>query len=110
MQYTKFPYSVSGLEPIVWKQAKLDNPHPDKLIPTPLIGFQELARRTKCQEYETKQHQQRLDVILVIPFLLIHLSCYFLSVILTEFSAHVKIWLRIPILTQKIPELSYEIT
>ncbi|KAG8200445.1 hypothetical protein JTE90_000527 [Oedothorax gibbosus] len=53
----------AGIEPIVWKQAKLDNPHPDKLIPKPLIGFQELSRRTKCQEYETKQHQKRLDII-----------------------------------------------
>lgn len=75
--YVKLHNSVSGIEPIVWKQAKLDNPHPDKLIPTPLIGFQELSRRTKCQEYETKQHQQRLDVILVILFLLIHLRWYF---------------------------------
>lgn len=75
--YVKLHHSVLGIEPIVWKQAKLDNPHPDKLIPTPLIGFQELSRRTKCQEYETKQHQQRLDVILVILFVLIHLHWYF---------------------------------
>ncbi|KAF8783087.1 nucleoporin p54-like [Argiope bruennichi] len=53
----------AGLEPIVWKQAKLDNPDPEKLIPVPLIGFQELSRRTKCQEYETKQHQKRLEII-----------------------------------------------
>ncbi|GFY60525.1 nucleoporin p54 [Trichonephila inaurata madagascariensis] len=53
----------TGLEPIVWKQAKLDNPDPEKLIPVPLIGFQELSRRTKCQEYETKQHQKRLEII-----------------------------------------------
>ncbi|GIY16176.1 nucleoporin p54 [Caerostris extrusa] len=53
----------AGLEPIVWKQSKLDNPDPEKLIPTPLIGFQELSRRTKCQEYETKQHQKRLEII-----------------------------------------------
>ncbi|KFM79340.1 Nuclear pore complex protein Nup54, partial [Stegodyphus mimosarum] len=53
----------AGIEPIVWKQAKLDNPDPEKLIPVPLIGFQELSRRMKCQEYETKQHQKRLDII-----------------------------------------------
>lgn len=52
-----------GIEPVVWKQAKLDNPNPEKLIPVPLIGFHELSRRMKCQEYETKQHQKRLDVI-----------------------------------------------
>lgn len=53
----------SGIEPIVWKQAKLDNPNPEKLIPVPLIGFQELSRRMKSQELETKQHQKRLDII-----------------------------------------------
>ncbi|XP_054719513.1 nucleoporin p54-like [Uloborus diversus] len=53
----------AGIEPIIWKQAKIDNPDPEKLIPVPLIGFQELSRRMKCQDYETKQHQKRLDII-----------------------------------------------
>ncbi|XP_042897959.1 nucleoporin p54 [Parasteatoda tepidariorum] len=60
-QYIENP--PAGIEPIVWKQANLDNPDPGKLIPVPLIGFQELSRRMKFQEYETKQHQKRLDII-----------------------------------------------
>lgn len=77
-----------GIEPIVWKQAKLDNPDPEKLIPVPLIGFQELSRRMKCQEYETKQHQKRLDVIITfILFLSLYLNkfiCFQLILLLKD--------------------------
>lgn len=60
----------------MWKQAKLDNPDPEKLIPTPLIGFQELSRRMKCQDYETKQHQKRLDVIILLFLNIFSLAFY----------------------------------
>jgi len=54
--------SFSGINPLLWQQAILDNPDPEKLIPVPLIGFKELHMRFKFQEQQTKLHQQRLDV------------------------------------------------
>ncbi|XP_013783741.1 nuclear pore complex protein Nup54-like [Limulus polyphemus] len=53
----------AGIDPLLWQQAKMDNPDPDHLIPVPMIGFTELHRRIKAQEQETKQHQERLDII-----------------------------------------------
>ncbi|KAM4674239.1 nucleoporin p54-like isoform 3-T3 [Amazona ochrocephala] len=53
----------AGVDPIIWEQAKVDNPDPDKLIPVPLVGFKELLRRLKVQDQMTKQHQTRLDII-----------------------------------------------
>lgn len=53
---------VAGINPLLWQQAILDNPDPERLIPVPMIGFRELHRRLKFQEQQTKLHQQRLDV------------------------------------------------
>ncbi|XP_009639815.2 nucleoporin p54 [Egretta garzetta] len=53
----------AGVDPIIWEQAKVDNPDPDKLIPVPMVGFKELLRRLKVQDQMTKQHQTRLDII-----------------------------------------------
>ena len=47
---------------MIWQQAKLDNPDPDRLIPVPMIGFSELHKRLKHQEHQTQLHQTRLDV------------------------------------------------
>lgn len=52
-----------GIDALLWQQAKLDNPDPERLIPVPIIGFAELRRRFKLQEHEIKQHQNRLDII-----------------------------------------------
>ncbi|KAL8558456.1 hypothetical protein ACOMHN_052273 [Nucella lapillus] len=52
-----------GLDPLLWRQAKLDNPDPENLIPVAMVGFRELQQRLKHQEEETKLHQQRLDVV-----------------------------------------------
>lgn len=52
-----------GIDTLLWEQAKLDNPDPERLIPVPMIGFAELRRRFKLQEHEIKQHQCRLDAI-----------------------------------------------
>ncbi|KAL3178226.1 hypothetical protein MRX96_038738 [Rhipicephalus microplus] len=52
-----------GIDSLLWEQAKLDNPDPERLIPVPMIGFAELRRRFKLQEHEIKQHQCRLDAI-----------------------------------------------
>ena len=54
-------YIISGIDPRLWKQAQLDNPHPEKYIPVPMIGFEEVRWRMKCQEQETKLHQAFLD-------------------------------------------------
>nr|KAG5707790.1 hypothetical protein BaRGS_015950 [Batillaria attramentaria] len=53
----------AGVDPLLWRQAKLDNPDPERLVPVPMVGFRELQRRLKHQEEETRLHQQRLDVI-----------------------------------------------
>ena len=53
----------AGIDPLLWQQAKLDNPDPEKLIPVPMIGFSELHKRLKHQQQQTKMHQSRLDVI-----------------------------------------------
>ncbi|KAJ8286654.1 hypothetical protein GJAV_G00041620 [Gymnothorax javanicus] len=53
----------AGVDPIIWEQAKVDNPDPERLIPVPMVGFKELLRRLKIQEQMTKQHQTRVDII-----------------------------------------------
>ncbi|XP_059214332.1 nucleoporin p54 [Centropristis striata] len=53
----------AGVDPIIWEQAKEDNPDPEKLIPVPMVGFKELFRRLQIQEQMTKQHQTRVDII-----------------------------------------------
>ncbi|XP_069369349.1 nucleoporin p54 isoform X2 [Paralichthys olivaceus] len=53
----------AGVDPIIWEQAKVDNPDPEKLIPVPMVGFKELLRRLQIQEQMTTQHQTRVDII-----------------------------------------------
>ncbi|XP_029371752.1 nucleoporin p54 isoform X2 [Echeneis naucrates] len=53
----------AGVDPIIWEQAKVDNPDPEKLIPVPMVGFKELFCRLQIQEQMTKQHQTRVDII-----------------------------------------------
>ncbi|XP_051532927.1 nucleoporin p54-like isoform X1 [Myxocyprinus asiaticus] len=53
----------AGVDPIIWEQAKVDNPDPEKLIPVPMVGFKELLRRLKIQDQMNKQHQTRVDII-----------------------------------------------
>ncbi|XP_011602905.1 nucleoporin p54 isoform X2 [Takifugu rubripes] len=53
----------AGVDPIIWEQAKVDNPEPDRLIPVPMVGFKELLHRLQIQEQMTKQHQTRVDII-----------------------------------------------
>ncbi|XP_074650289.1 nucleoporin p54-like [Tubulanus polymorphus] len=60
-QYLDSP--PAGIDPLIWDQAKLDNPDPSKLIPVPMIGFSELHRRLQHQEQQTKLHQNTLDDI-----------------------------------------------
>jgi len=53
----------AGIDPRLWKQAQLDNPDSDNLLPVPIIGFSDIRWRAKCQENETKVHQAVLDGI-----------------------------------------------
>ncbi|KAM9820611.1 nucleoporin p54 [Neosynchiropus ocellatus] len=53
----------AGVDPIIWEQAKVDNPEPEKLIPVPMVGFKELLRRLQIQEQMTKQQQTRVDIV-----------------------------------------------
>lgn len=53
----------SGIHPLIWQQAKLDNPDPETLIPVPMVRFKELFHRMKHQEQQTKLHHQRMDMI-----------------------------------------------
>uniref|UniRef100_A0A1A8N2E5 54 kDa nucleoporin n=1 Tax=Nothobranchius pienaari TaxID=704102 RepID=A0A1A8N2E5_9TELE len=53
----------AGVDPIIWEQAKVDNPDPERLIPVPMVGFKELFCRLQIQEQMTKQHQTRVDII-----------------------------------------------
>ncbi|XP_054271241.1 nuclear pore complex protein Nup54 [Macrosteles quadrilineatus] len=53
----------AGIDPRLWKQAQLDNPDPEKLLPVPIIGFSDIRWRAKCQENETKVHHAVLDKI-----------------------------------------------
>lgn len=52
-----------GIDPRMWKQAKIDNPDSQKFIPVPMIGFNELKWRIKCQEKETEAHNQYLSKV-----------------------------------------------
>lgn len=53
----------AGVDPVIWDQAKIDNPDPDRLIPVAMVGFKELLKRLKVQDQMTKQHQSRIDII-----------------------------------------------
>ncbi|KAJ8680828.1 hypothetical protein QAD02_016615 [Eretmocerus hayati] len=51
-----------SIDPRLWKQAQLDNPNPEHYIPVPMIGFQQVKHRLKCQEEETARHRAFLDL------------------------------------------------
>ncbi|XP_055611331.1 probable nucleoporin Nup54 isoform X2 [Uranotaenia lowii] len=52
-----------GIDPRMWQQAKIDNPDPKRFIPVPMVGFQDLKWRIKCQEGETDIHISYLDKV-----------------------------------------------
>ncbi|CAD5114281.1 DgyrCDS3424 [Dimorphilus gyrociliatus] len=52
---------IAGLDPLLWQQAKLDNPDPENLIPVPMIGFGELRNRMECQEQQVEAHRLCLE-------------------------------------------------
>jgi len=60
--FNRATLGCQGIDPVIWEQAKRDNPDPKNLIPVPMIGFTELRNRLQHQELMAKQHQSRLDV------------------------------------------------
>jgi len=52
----------SGIDARIWEQAKLDNPDATRMIPVPIVGFDELHQRLRLQEQQTTLHQARLEV------------------------------------------------
>lgn len=61
-EYLKNP--PSGIDPRIWKQAQEDNPNPDKFLPIPVIGFNQLKWRLQIQEEETALHRAYLDQVM----------------------------------------------
>ena len=59
---TNFTKHFLGIDPVIWEQAKRDNPDSTSLIPVPMIGFSQLRNRLRLQEEKSKIHQSRLDV------------------------------------------------
>ena len=60
-EYLKNP--PIGVDPRLWKQAQLDNPNKETLVPVPLVGFKSLQSRIKRQEHQAKIYHGRLDEI-----------------------------------------------
>ncbi len=53
----------TGIDYRLWKQVQIENPDKDKFIPIPIIGFDGILWRTKCQEEQTKLHEALLEGI-----------------------------------------------
>ncbi|CAH8580841.1 unnamed protein product [Schistosoma margrebowiei] len=49
----------AGFDRLIWQQACLDNPHPDRMIPIPFIGFSDLKRR-KCDQLAYGEQQSSM--------------------------------------------------
>lgn len=52
-----------GIDRRMWNQAKEDNPDVKKFIPVPMVGFNDLKWRIKCQETETEAHALYLQKV-----------------------------------------------
>lgn len=60
-EYLKEP--PPGIDAQLWKAAQIDNPNPQKYLPTPLSGFSNLKKRMLCEEFETGLHRAFLDKV-----------------------------------------------
>lgn len=54
---------ATGIDARLWRQAQLENPDKDKFIPVPIVGFNGILWRVKCQEEQIKLHEALLDNI-----------------------------------------------
>lgn len=50
----------TGIDPLMWEQAKRANPDPSRFVPWPLFGFVGLKERVEQQEQELKRQALRL--------------------------------------------------
>lgn len=53
----------AGVHPILWDQAKKNNPNPKKLIPVQINGFQDINKRFKLQDKENQTQKEQLSQI-----------------------------------------------
>ena len=53
----------AAIDPVIWKQANLENPDKEKMIPVPMMGFKSLNQRLQLQNQMTEGHQNRNDII-----------------------------------------------
>ena len=54
---------LAAIDPVIWKQANLENPDKEKMIPVPMMGFKALNQRLQLQNQMTEGHQNRNDII-----------------------------------------------
>ena len=52
-----------GFNPLLWEQAKKQNPNTKKLLPVQIIGFQEINKRFKLQNKENQSQKLSLNSI-----------------------------------------------
>ena len=52
-----------GISPVLWEQAKQENPDPMKLIPVPLVGFKAISDRLRLQKEQSEAHFARVQLI-----------------------------------------------
>jgi len=58
-QYLNAP--PQGISDLQWSQAKKHNPDPKKLVPVPMLGFEQLARTHTHQRLQCEQQTARLE-------------------------------------------------
>ena len=56
-------FNSAAIDPVIWKQANLENPDKEKMIPVPMMGFKSLNQRLQLQNQMTEGHQNRNDII-----------------------------------------------
>jgi nuclear pore complex protein Nup54 len=53
----RYGFKITGFDPQMWKAAIVDNPNPNKYMPVPIYGFNDLKARKLKQEHETGLHK-----------------------------------------------------
>ena len=48
-----------GISPVLWEQAKQENPDSTKMIPVPLVGFKSISDRLRLQKEQSESHIAR---------------------------------------------------
>ena len=53
----------SAIDQALWAQAKKNNPNPKKLLPIPIVGFQDINKRFKLQSIQNDEQKENLTKI-----------------------------------------------